>query len=66
MKIKYFGDTDTAHFEFSSQEISETRAISENVYVDLDAEGNLVSMTVEHAGERANLPEVAVEQIQSA
>ena len=66
MKIKYFGDTDTALFEFSSEEISETRAISENVTVDLDAEGNLVSMTVEHAGERADLPEVAVEEINSA
>jgi uncharacterized protein YuzE len=34
--------------------------------VDLDANGNLVSMTIEHAAESASLPEVAVEEIASA
>jgi uncharacterized protein YuzE len=66
MKIKYFSDTDTALFEFSEQAVEETRQISENVYADLDAAGNLVSMTVEHAGQQANLPEVLVEQVKSA
>jgi predicted aspartyl protease len=28
---------------------AETREISENAYIDLDASGNLVSMTIEHA-----------------
>jgi len=63
MKIKYFPDTDTAHVEFSGSEISETREISENVYVDLDHEGNLVSMTIEHAQDTANIKEVAFEQM---
>ncbi|MBI3097422.1 MAG: DUF2283 domain-containing protein [Planctomycetes bacterium] len=63
MKIEYFRDTDTALLEFSDQVVAETREISENVYVDLDADGNLVSMTVEHAAERAKLPEVDVEEM---
>ena len=66
MKIKYFKDTDTALLEFSDGEVAETREVSENVYVDLDADGNLVSMTVEHAAETASLPQVAVEEIASA
>ena len=61
MKVKYFEDTDTALVEFANREVTETREISENVYVDLDANGNLVSMTIEHARENANLPEVAYE-----
>lgn len=61
MRVKYFEDTDTALLEFVGREVKETREISENVYVDLDAEGNLVSMTIEHARENANLPEVAFE-----
>jgi uncharacterized protein YuzE len=65
MKIKYFKDTDTAILEFNDQEVVETREISENLYVDLDADGNLVSMTIEHAADRANLPEVAVEEMAS-
>lgn len=49
MKVKYFSDTDTAHIEFTNNEVDETRQISENIYIDLDAAGNLVSMTIEHA-----------------
>ncbi len=63
MKIKYFEDTDTALIEFANREVIETKEISENVYVDLDASGNLVSMTIEHARENANLPEVAYESM---
>ena len=66
MKIKYFKDTDTAFLEFSDRGITETREVSENVYIDLDKDGNLVSMTVEHAAESARLPEVAVEEVASA
>jgi uncharacterized protein YuzE len=66
MKIKYFSDTDTALMEFSEKEVVETREVSENIYVDLDENGNLVSMTVEHAKERASLPQVDVEEIRSA
>ena len=63
MKIKYFEDPDTALVEFTVHEVIETKEISENVYVDLDADGNLVSMTIEHAQENANLQEVAFEQM---
>ncbi len=65
MKIKYFRDTDTALLEFSDRRVAETREVSENVYIDLDDDGNLVSMTVEHAAESARLPEVAVEEVVS-
>ena len=61
MKVKYFEDTDTALVEFARREVVETKEISESVYVDLDAKGNLVSMTIEHAKENANLPEVEYE-----
>jgi uncharacterized protein YuzE len=64
MNIKYFRGTDTALLEFSSRPVDETRAISENIYVDLDTEGNLVSMTIEHAQHAASLPNVVVEEIE--
>jgi uncharacterized protein YuzE len=63
MKIKYFEDTDTALVEFAVHDVAETLEISENVYIDLDAEGNLISMTVEHAREKANIQEVSYEQM---
>ena len=62
MKVRYFKDTDTAVVELVDASIEETRELNENVYLDLDADGNLVSLTIEHARERANLPEVVFSQ----
>jgi uncharacterized protein YuzE len=64
MSVKYFRDTDTALLEFTDESVEETREISENIYVDLDKNGNLVSMTIEHANEAANLPVVTVEEFE--
>lgn len=63
MNIKYFNDTDTALLGFSSQPVEETREISENVYIDLDKAGNLVSITIEHAAKVAALPLVNLEEV---
>jgi uncharacterized protein YuzE len=64
MKIKYFSDTDTALVEFSEHEVAETKEINENIYIDLDASGNLVAMTIEHAKEKASLSHLSFEQIE--
>ena len=55
MKVKHFPDTDTAHVEFTDNEVHDTKEISENIYVDLDQKGNLVSMTIEHAKANAGI-----------
>jgi len=65
MKIKYFTDTDTALLEFSDNQVALTKEINENIYIDLDADGNLVNMTIEHASSQANIAEVAYEQMKS-
>ena len=49
MKVKYFEDTDTLHVELSDSEVVETKELNENLYVDLDADGRVVSLTIEHA-----------------
>jgi len=66
MRIKYFNDTDTALIEFRDNRIKETKEISENIYIDLDVNGNLVSMTIEHAKETAHLPDITYQQIDKA
>ncbi|MFI5233886.1 MAG: DUF2283 domain-containing protein [Gemmatimonadales bacterium] len=63
MKVKYFRDTDTALFEFADRPVEETREITENVIVDLDKDGNLVNMTIEHAARVASLPGISLEEI---
>ena len=63
MKVKYFPDTDTAHLEFADKPVHETKEISENILVDLDEAGNLVSMTVEHARANAGLWEFSYQEM---
>ena len=63
--MKYFPETDTALVEFSDREGAETKVLNENIYIDLDVSGNLVAMTVEHARQQANLPDLSYEQIEN-
>ncbi len=63
MKIQYFQDTDTLYIEFRPTEVSETRDLDENTLLDLDQVGNICGITVEHAGERADIPHFSFEQV---
>ena len=62
MRVKYFSDTDTAHVEFTDNELIETKEISENIYIDIDGKGNIVSMTIEHAKDSAGLWEFSYQE----
>ena len=63
MKVKYFHDTATALIKFSAHPVAETKEINENIYIDLDAAGNLVTITIEHADLHANLPDLFYGQV---
>lgn len=63
MNIKYFQDTDTLYIEFRKGEIAETRDLDENTLLDVDSNGNIVAMTMEHARQRADIPQFSFEQI---
>ena len=63
MKVKYFQDTDTLYIEFRSGGIAETKDLDENTQLDLDAEGNVCALTIEHARDRADLQHFSFEQV---
>ena len=63
MKIKYFEDTDTALFELGDGVPAGTRELSEDIYLDFDKAGHVVSITVEHASARSDLSEVSFKRI---
>ena len=63
MRVKYFAVTDNALLEFSTNPPVETREVNENIYVDLDDDGHVVSMTIEHAGQSANMEEFLYQRI---
>ena len=57
MKVKYFKDTDTLLVSFSDSKIVDTRDLNENVLVELDEAGRVVSMTIEHATQQTDVSE---------
>ena len=63
MRIRYFKDTDTLLIEFKEAPVAETRDLDENTTLDVDAQGNICSITVEHASQRAGIPEFSFEQV---
>lgn len=63
MKVKYFQDTDTLYIEFRAIEVAETRDLDEDTLLDLDAEGHICAITVEHAKDRVDFPAFSYEQI---
>jgi uncharacterized protein YuzE len=63
MTIKYFQDTDTLHIEFRVAEVAETKDLDENTQLDLDKDGNICALTIEHAKDRADIPHFSFEQI---
>lgn len=63
MKVQYFPDTDTVLVTLNDQPVSQTKDLDENTLLELDSKGNLVSITIEHARERADITNFSFEQI---
>jgi uncharacterized protein YuzE len=60
--MKYYPDTDTLHIELRSVDVAETRELDENTMLDLDHQGQVCGITIEHAKERADAPSFSFEQ----
>jgi uncharacterized protein YuzE len=63
MRIRYFTDTDTLLIEFKDRPVAETRDLDENTILDVDVDGNICSITVEHASQRTDIPRFSYEQV---
>jgi uncharacterized protein YuzE len=63
MKVRYFADTDTMLIEFRDAPVSESRDLDENTVLDVDVYGNICSITIEHASQRADAPNFTYEEV---
>ena len=54
---------DTLFIEFREAVVAETRDLDENTVLDVDAQGNICSITVEHASQRAGAPYFSYEEV---
>ena len=66
MEMTYFPDTDTLLIDFADREIVETKDVNENILVELDSDGELVSMTIEHAKNQMDVDSVSFQRVVSA
>ena len=63
MRIRYFTDTDTLLIEFKDRPVAETRDLDETTILDVDVDGNICSITIEHASQRTDIPQFSYEQV---
>jgi len=57
VKVTYFPNTDTLLVDFSDRKIAQTQDLGENVLIELDDQGRLASMTIEHAKQQMSVTE---------
>ena len=55
MKIHYYAETDSLYIEFNESPGVDSREIVDGVVVDLDANGGLVGIDVDHASKKLDL-----------
>jgi uncharacterized protein YuzE len=63
MKVRYFEQTDTLQIELRDAPVAETRDLDEDTLLDLDSDGNVCAITIEHASRRAGFPEFSFERV---
>ena len=56
---RYFPDTDTLYIELCKDEIGETHDLDEDIFLDVDASGQIVAVTFEHASKLTPLEALA-------
>ena len=63
MKLHYYPETDSLYIELSAAPSAETRAISEQVNVDFDAEGGIVGIDIDQASTRLDLASLETSEL---
>ena len=63
MKIKYFEDTDTLLIELKDGLVAESRDLDEDTLLDLDDQGHVLAITLEHATQRAELQSFSFDRV---
>lgn len=63
IEVSYFAETDTLYVEFADRPVEETRDLNENTIIDLDADGNLVAVTLEHAQALTSVFDLSFQQV---
>ena len=61
MKLQYYPETDSLYVEFKAGPGVETLVVNDSVNIDIDADGELVGLDIDHASKRLDLSELEIE-----
>ena len=62
MKIAYYAETDSLYIDLAAGPSAESREVSPGVVIDLDRDGNITGIDIDHAS-RLDLREVALSSL---
>ena len=63
MKVRYFADIDTLWIELRGAPAAETRDLDEDALIEIDEDGNVCAITLEHASERTDVSQISLERV---
>ena len=63
MKLNYYPDTDSLYIDLSERPSTESREISEGVVLDYDADGKLVGIDIDNAGNKVEMRKLVLSKI---
>ncbi len=63
MKIRCFEDTDTLYIELRAGQVAEAHDLDENTLVEMDEQGRVPAITIEHTHAWAEFPQFCYEQV---
>lgn len=59
MKFKYYPETDSLYIDLSSNPGTDSKEVADGVVIDLDGDGNVVGIDIDHASEKIDLEDLS-------
>lgn len=63
MKLSYYAETDSLYIDLVDKTSADSQEVSPGVVLDVDAEGNLVGIDIDHASKIIDLSRVEIESL---
>ena len=63
MKLHYYPETDSLYIDLNARPSADSREVADGVVVDLDADGNIVGIDIQHASRQLDLKTLETEAL---
>ena len=63
MKFKYYPETDSLYIDLSSKTSTDSKEVADGVVIDLDSDGNIVGIDIDHASKKIDLEDLSFSKI---